>query len=706
MKTFDLTNAFFQKLILEKRATTPSKNFAKRYYLLVGIIFFFLSYSLSGQSLKTANSYFERSAFTKAIQAYETLLGNSKYNEKEHREILQNLALSYKSIQDSENAEKTYKKLLRFLDDPTPEIYLQFAQVLACNKKYNESANYYKLYAQVQNNDTRGMSFYEAYQNVYQFSKDSALYSVESAFFNSEFSDFSPMYYKNGLVFCSSRDNLVNQKSEYDQTAYLNLYYVSLNKETKIENFIWNKLYDKPDYTVDLFSKNLTSKLNDGPLTFSNNENQLIVTRNSKNNNKKLYRLKLFSSYFDPKQNDWTSLEELPFNNDDYSCEHPAFTPNNERLYFISDMPGGFGGTDVYFIEYKNQKWGSPQNLGPKINTEGDEKFPFIDAQGNLYFSSDGLAGIGGLDIFYAKIGEDGTPIDFPKNLGIPFNSPKDDFGYICDATNEFGYLSSNRKRGFYDDDIYAFRKNCKDYRIMVYDFETKKQLGNVNLSVSKNNEIQYFSQKGEEPFSVCIDRPSDYQFAIKKEGYVVKSFSFSDNIKDRNITFFVEKEQVKNLYNDVSNTQNSELVSSETPLEQRNIQKKVKKETNKKLPQSVTDLINNSVINFSYGQSSIRQDQEAKLDKIVKILKKYPSIKLEVCSHTDLRSSKEFNQKLSEERAAAVIAYLIKNNVTPQQLVPVGQGEDNPYIRCDAECPEIFHEKNRRTDFKIIAYN
>ncbi|TAF78535.1 MAG: flagellar motor protein MotB, partial [Runella slithyformis] len=445
-------------------------------------------------SLSEANQQFEKLAYAKAAELYEKALQtNPKDSSK--REVLTKLAYSYRQVRDTKNAERVYRLLVA--NGPTVTDYLYLAQALASNEKYDEAKEIYEKYANEQSEDGRGAEFSKAYTSIGKLSKNASSYTIEYLDINTNRAEFSPTFYKKGLMFVSARNEGVNVKRvfSWNQTPFLDLYELpdlsaigtqktsklggstTATTKTKVQSYnVGNDYYTSPtandtkitgNYNsgnskvaeplqdAPVASKNagksLNSKYHEGPVTFFKDGKKILFTRNNFNNGKYaqskdgINKLKLYSAEL--AGNDWKNIEELPFNSNEYSTGHPSLSKDEKLLYFVSDMPGGMGGTDIYVVKYEGGKWATPLNLGPAVNTKGNEMFPFVDDKGDLYFASDGLPGLGDLDVFYVKL-IDGMIPKKTKNLGAPINSSKDDFGLITDAERKNGFFSSNRRRG------------------------------------------------------------------------------------------------------------------------------------------------------------------------------------------------------------------------------------------------------------------
>ncbi|MGL4630261.1 MAG: OmpA family protein [Leadbetterella sp.] len=734
------------------------------------------SYS-QGKRLKQAHEAYQAFAYPTAVRLYEEMLKSKEIDTAHEKEVLSNLAMSYKKLQDFRNADFTYKELFKKYEDVLkPEDYLSYAQVLSSLDKKREAQRLYSKYGEHQSNDLRAKRFSIAYMDLEEFYKDSALYKIKyMEGINTIFPDFSPMYYENGLVFVSGRKETGAVKRIFTQneTPFLDLFWAATSEKPDYDALNSASLSSGDDYAggkdnpryknndfkpedIENFSKKINSKYHEGPFTFFKGYKKIIFTRNSDKSNKNgVKMLKLYIA--DKKGKDWGGIQELPFNSEEYSTGHPALSPDNRRLYFVSDMPGGFGGTDIYMIDYKDGVWGKPENLGKNINTEGNEMFPFVDAIGNLYFASDGLAGLGGLDIFYSHI-RMGMPFGQPQNLGAPINSPLDDFGLIADSQGKSGFFSSNRKKGYADDNIYAFEKGCKELQLLVYDNETKTPIQDVELRSARNgiNGMSYITNSSG-IVSVCIEKGHDFSFKTFKEGYKTGTVTYgtlsNSFTKKQMIKIFLDKtDRPMVAGNVVSDIDEKPIVGAKVTLTNEsdgseatvitgedgkyafqpqgdgaysmrvdkdfhtsNTEKIGFLEKNKKnilLNKNFGmiaeyDIISLNNIYFDRDKSEIRADAKRELDlRIVPLLQKHKGLKLELKAHTDSRSSAEYNQLLSEERALAVRRYLVGKGISSYQLISSAVGESELINNCgeDVDCNENQHQRNRRLEFKVVA--
>lgn len=754
--------------------------------LLLNIIGIF-SYAQSSR-LRTANAEFEKMAYAQALRYYEAFLGSDNNKKEQEKEALIKLAFCYRKLQDTKNAERVYKDLFKnFEEGLDSEQFLFYAQALANNGKYRESQKMYSRYGELQKEDFRGRKFTVAYMDNSAFYKDSALYNVDFVYpLNSKYSDFSPMFYENGLVFVSARNEGSGIKRVFiqNETPFLDLFLfsdtLSLRKETRksVEMALAslgsseksikpNKIQanenfdDMEEPEIEEFSKSINSKYHEGPVTFFKDYKKIVFTRNNynkgraKKSDKGVNMLKLFIA--SKKGNKWTDIKELPINSDQYSTGHPALSPDNRKMYFVSDMPGGFGGTDIYVVDYRDGSWGVPVNLGREINTEGNEMFPFVDEAGNFYFASDGHAGLGGLDMFYVEF-RNGVPFGGVENLGAPINSTKDDFGFITDAQRSHGYFSSNRRKGYSDDNIYAFTKGCNSLNLIVLNQETNEPLADTELRMVKNgvNKQRYITNSQGQT-SLCLESGSDFEFKAFKEGYEVGTITYGtmsnslakkqqlklylepskrplvrgrivsevdqrpiagatvrlENERDGSIETIITGvdgryvfQPVRDGKYSVTAVKDNYAINTESIGKIKNSKKNISVEQNFGMI-GEGDIFRLDNIYYDLDKSEIRTDAKKELEnKVIPILKKYPDIQIELRSHTDSRASEEYNLRLSAERAKSVVDYLIKKGISSSRLTAQGYGETELVNECDdsVKCSEVEHQQNRRTEFKILA--
>jgi len=376
----------------------------------------------------------------------------------------------------------------------------------------------------------------------------------------------------------------------------------------------------------------------------------------------------------------WSNITKLPFNSDDFQSGLPSLNVDETKLYFVSDREGGFGKTDIYVVDINSDgSYSDPVNLGPKINTEEREMFPFMSDDNILYFSSNGHAGYGSLDVFASKIFD--NTVSEPLNLEAPVNSPKDDFAYILKEELQKGYFSSNREDGKGDDDIYSFSEDdelfieCLQTVVgVVKDKETQALMPGTIVQVldEDGNQLQITAATEEEAsFSFKLPCDTKYQLVAMSDGYL-KLETPVKTINDLGGPDIVQ---------DLEMAQDFIMVGDEL-------------------------LVNINVIYFDLDKHNIRPDAAAELDRVVEVMTKYPELKIMASSHTDSRAEDDYNMKLSEKRAKASLDYIVAKGIDASRISSQGFGESQLVNECsdDKECSEQEHQLNRRTNFTVVA--
>ena len=452
-------------------------NLKRLVFSLLFIGFFAGITQAQGSKLKRAKSYMEKLNYTGAIELYNQIL-----EKNDNSEAKINLAACYLKVNDPVNAEYWYGQVVR-LPEAEPIHRLYYGQMLQRNGKCDLAKEWYEKYVEEVPDDLRGQYLVKAcdYEDELM-TKNAGIYEITHLDINSNLDDFSPAIYGDGLVFASERDRGTAVKREHCWTGnpFNELYYVDLNA-TEGSGDEGNVCTTYAPGNPDKFSKDLNSKFHDAAVSFSEDEQQIFFTRNNYLGGKTgksddgIIKLKVYSATVSG-ENDFKNVEGLPFNSDEYSVAHPTLTPDGNRLFFASDMPGGFGGMDLYVSEQENGRWGPPLNLGPSVNTEGNEIFPFYQKDKRLYFSSDGQIGLGGLDIYYMDDKDDGE-WGMIENMGYPINTISDDFGVVFNDEGVSGFFSSDRDGGSGRDDIYSFCKTASPVELLVYDEETKEPI-------------------------------------------------------------------------------------------------------------------------------------------------------------------------------------------------------------------------------------
>ena len=614
--------------------------------------------------LKEGDRLFERLAYKPAIEQYKQALNKDKNNIH----AIWRLAHSYRMTNDMDSAEFFFSKLVDKDADYDSMAYFYYGRALHANAKYDQAKDAYQKYLIKKPGDPRAILGIEATEMAEELKSAAPKYYVKTSPFNSAASDMAPTYFKDeSLVFVSDRraDDHSGKTFKWTGRPFYNVY-VAEKKDSLS--------FSKPTQLTG----SVNTKYHDGPVTFSPDYNTMYFTRtyydegffggSVKTDENDVVLLKIMSATFDSAKNKWSEPKDLPFVFKDYSVAHPTLSADGNTMYFSSNMPGGYGGLDLYKVTKNGNSWSEPQNLGTTVNTLGDELFPFIAVDSTLYFSSNTHPGLGGLDVFAAKMNTSGN-FDNVRNVGIPINSAKDDFGYIVAKNNLTGYFSSNREAGTGSDDIYMynFLKITLKGTVVEKDSEDTLQDAQVILINKRTNATDTIRTGADGSFTFDLDAETEYVIKGDKERYA-------------------QEEKTFNTYG----TTESRVIREVLAL--------------KKLGLDVTvDLYN---IYFDFDRSFIRRDASTDLDTLYKILNENPNISVEIGAHTDSRGSDIYNEKLSQRRAQAVVDYLIEKGIDRNRLEPKGYGEYKLTNECSngVNCTPIQHQRNRRAHFKVIG--
>ena len=720
-------------------------------YLLI-LPVFLLSLQISAQSpmTKTADKLFDRFKFQEAIKAYKKLI---RKDRKDRTYIYQKLGDAYSTIGQAEEAEKWYEKVVD-KKDIDPVYYFRYAMALRQNKKYNESIEWMRVYKRKSGmSDSRLQEFFKELDIVEKVKKDGLKAQLYNISINSPYTEYGGTYFKDNTIVYTT-NNI--KKSGKKVSSWDNLPFTDLKAA-----------YQEHDATftpADMDDKNINTDFHESSPTFNSDYTVMYFTRNNLDPKKKKhvidYNLKIYRSFW--KDGRWSVPEEVHFDSNDYSCAHPCLSKDNKTLYFVSDMPGTYGKSDIYKVSV-NPDWtlGEPENLGNKINTEGVETFPFIDQHGNLFFSSDGHAGLGGLDIFVAFY-VNGKYLML-KNIGLPYNSSKDDFSFILNDNEKEGFISSNRLGGNGFDDIYMFKTNEK-FKPLIYFVGYTKDENNYVVPNVKVDLYEGYNLVGKNismhngRFTFLVDPNKNYTIKAHKNNYddaeiKFNTFDMNQPVIKRDVILqqkqkikgcvadYETKEALENvevkIYGHNADTEQKFVIYTdkkgcfdfEVPVKSRHKEVVYEFEFRKDLYLPKRDMFRNQLgqdsinwinpdkqrvllmklklepIYFDLDKADIRPDAAVELDKIVELLNKYPNIKLSMESHTDSRNTDEYNLKLSERRAKSTMQYLIDHGIDPARLQAKGFGESRPVNHCvdGVKCSEKEHQMNRRTEFMII---
>ena len=606
--------------------------------------------SLSAQNAATkkADKLFNRYEYVAAAEEYLKLVDNGKSDAYVYKQ----LADTYFNMFNTTEAARWYAKAVE--TDQDAETYYRYAQMLKASGKYEESNKQMQKFATMAPNDQRAKTFKENPNYVPKLLDKQKAYDVKSLDISSDKSDFGAVLYDNQMYFTSAR-NGSRKDYGWNEEPYLDIYKADYNIDGTITNAA----------TVS----ELNSKYHDGPLTISTDGNTVYFASDSfressfekdKKNNLKLGRNNLFVA---TKQNGkWGKAISLPFNSNDYSTSSPSLSRDGKTLYFSSDMPGSIGGVDIWKVGVNpDGTFGTPENLGAKVNTEGNESFPFIaDDNSSLFFASSGRQGLGGLDVFHIDLNKGAQAI----NIGKPVNTEKDDFAFSFNKAKNLGFFSSNRNG---NDDIFLATPVCGvEVLTIVTNAKTGEILANASVSIvdDKKNVIatKTTNEKGEVSYDVECEKA--YSIQASKDGFESNVFAV---IKTKGGQTKIE-----------AALQPIDVIVTET------------------------EIVLNPIF-FEYNKSNITQDGAFELDKLIQVMKNNDKLVILAKAHTDNRGSDVYNLNLSDRRAKATRQYVISKGISASRISAKGMGETEPKVDCKEACTEEQYAQNRRSEFLIV---
>lgn len=642
-------------------------------YLLAFVL---ISTSVFGQTTgkqKRGDKRFNSFSFVQSVKTFEKKAQDT--TAKEHYTV-RKLADAYIMIREPEKALPLYKRAVEQEDIPK-EYYLRYAQTLRATGDYKESKVWMKKYKESGGEeDSRTKLFFKSDDLASAIFNSEDHNTIEKLKINTEYNDFGAVVLNDSLlVFASSRD---------DGTATQRIY--GWDEQPLMDVFVTSFANGNVESTTKL-EGDVNTKHHDGPVTFNGDGTKMYFSRNNYYENKKLkddsgiMHVGIYSAEL--VEGKWVNVKQSNLTSSQYTVYHPSLSKDGKQLYFASDMPGGFGGMDIYVSNVnEDASLGEPKNLGAAINTEGNEVFPMVHHEDNtLYFSSDGHVGLGLLDVFAAVRGEDGSMVN-AINLAEPINSKKDDFGYYLSDDTFSGFVSSNRKGGAGGDDIYAFKRIpplLMKGKIVDAINNAPIAGAKVVLKTNSGEDLATFITNEDGYYEQIIPRERNFVLVGSKDTYqeMVKTFDTKGLSKQREVIVDLNLGLIPVL--------------------------------------DVEVLADLNTIYFDFDKSYIRPDAAEELDKVVKLMvEEYPEMVIRLESHTDSRFSDEYNLKLSGRRAASTYLYLIDNGVDASRiteyegfgesmLLDVKTADGTKVCSNGVKCTEAEHQLNRRTEFIII---
>lgn len=635
--------------------------------------------------MKDADQAYRNRQFFNAIELYKQAYTKAKKADQKAK-ILFRTGVSYHEINDFKGAETYYQKAIaaKYAD---PEAILKLADCLKDQMKYDAAIVEYQNYKKANPSDPRGDLGVKSCELAQKWKDTPSRYKIENmALINSKEEDFSPVFSDkkaSTLMFTSTREGAIGKTDLTTGQLHSDLYETKLDKNGK-----WS--------TPIPLSTNISTAFNEGAASISKKGDLMFLTRCPESKGKKL-GCQLFLA---KKQGSgWAEPALLPFikADDSISFRHPALSPDGTTLYFSSNMPGGYGGSDLWMAKYdaKGNSWGQPVNLGATINTPGKEGYPYVSDDGKfLYFSSNYHPGMGGLDIFKAEIGQGNKFTKSPENLKFPLNSAADDFGIIFEGKKQRGYFSSNREGGKGSDDIWSFYLPPLIFNLkgMAVSSGGSKSVGkgepienakiklvgsdgNLNEAATGKDGTYTFKLKENVTYTVTVETSKQTVSATYKDGYLAS--------KDQGVLSTVGVQESKDFVKDF------EL----TPVERE---------------------IRFPAVLYELAKADLKPESKDSLNFLYQTLIDNPTIIIQLSSHTDSRGSDAKNQILSQARAQSCVDYLANEKKIPlARLQAKGFGETRLLVKDDVinkaktkEEKEALHQKNRRTVFSIVSWD
>ena len=621
----------------------------KKIYLTLSFVIASGLLSAQNKDTKTADKLFDRYEYVDAAKEYLKLTEKGKADNYVYKQ----LADSYYNVFNTKEAVKWFAKATEEKQDA--ETYYKYAQMLKAEGNYAEADKQMKQFASLAPNDQRAKTFNSNPQYLPTLKSQAKLYDVVKSDISSDKTDFGAVLTNDNNVYFSSSRNTSKKNSNWNEEPYLDLYKATYNANKTISEAV----------AVD----NLNTRWHDGPASVSSdgsvmyygsesfNEKEYVKDKEKKAKFGKIYLYKATNS-----GGSWSNSKPLPFNNAAYDVRNPSISKDGKTLYFSSNMPGGMGGEDIWKVSVNGDEYGTPENLGAKINTEANESFPFITDDNVLFFSSNGKQGFGGLDVFKIDLSKGTDAV----NVGAPVNTEKDDFAFTYNTAKKVGFFSSNRGG---NDDIYIADPVCNFKAItVVKDKVTGKEIDGalVLLTGEKQKTLSSLTTDSSGKSISEFNCMTSYSGQVSKQGY------------------------------------ESEVFNVDIPNDAVGTDFKVDVVLNPILPIITEKEVILQPIFFEFNKSNITQQGAAELDKLVQVMVEHPNMVIFAKSHTDSRGSDKYNLNLSDRRAKSTVQYLVSKGIAKDRISGQGFGESEPKVACD-NCTEEEYAQNRRSEFLIV---
>jgi len=646
--------------------------------LIFLLSFLILAFAFDGfAQIKKANRMYDLFKYSRAVPYYQKAAKSSK--EDVRKEATIKLADCYRYINDPQEARSWYMRAVEF-DNIDPVNFFYLGQAARAMQEYDQAREAFLRYAELVPNDPRG-SVYAGYCDlmVDWAAKGESAEVKNVRNLNSQYSDFGPAFFGDGLIYASDRNPSLLEDKRYGWTNfnYLNLY----QAEPRYFKDFWRDMNNPVT-----MSTRFNQTYHDGPAYFTPDNNMIFLTRTrieKVRQGKSDILTFMLKIYYGELSNGKVEYKDFPFNSNNYSVGHPTVSNDGNTMIFVSDMPGGNGGSDLYQTVLSGGLWTTPVNLGITINSFGNEVFPTLVNDSILYFASDGHPGYGGLDIFVSR--NINGEWSVPENLYAPINSSYDDFSIAVNKDLSSGFFSSNRPGGLGNDDIYAFRNARPAVKTIsippvlpqplvmkgvVKDKSSGKPLEGANVFIlnTKTNKVKVLQTGPDGIYSMPAEKEILYLSKAVKPDFIDDCLNFRIAQGDTSKQFNIPRDLL---------------------LDKLEVNKSFRVEN----------------IYYDLDKWFIREDAKPALDNLVDVMKKYP-ISAELSSHTDSRATNAYNEELSQKRAEAAVRYIVLQGIDPSRLVARGYGENNLVNQCadGVTCTEDEHQANRRTEFKILS--
>ena len=630
------------------------KNIQK--YLLITLLSG-LSVTAQNKDTKRADKHFNRFEFVEAAEEYSKLVEDGKGDSY----VYGQLAESYYNVFNTEEAERWYAKALETSD--SPEMIFKYSQMLKANGKYEASNVQMARFAEMRPSDDRAIAYKKNPDYLPKILEKGKKFNIQNMSFNSKYSDFGGTL-QDGKLYITSARNTSRRTYGWNEEPFLDIYEMSKNA-------------DGTYLAAALVEDKVNTKYHEGVVSFSPDGNTMYFSRESFF--EKMYekdsitknRYSVLQLFKATKEGDkWSNVEGFAINSENYSVKNPSVSADGKTLYFASNMPGGYGLFDIYKASINDDgTLGEAENLGQKVNTQGQEMFPYISSNGTLYFSSNGHLGLGNLDVFHTKeIDGKMAPV---RNIGVPINSNADDFAFRLDEESGEGFVSSNREGGVGSDDIYAIKKLQPLCDVLITGTVTDSKTGNPINAAS----VTMYDSKGNKVLSKVTDSDGTVEFIVEcGEGSALEVSM--DGYESKRVT--VEGSEEEEVAVAIALDPIEEIVA--------------------------VDRVNLDPIYFDFDKSNITSQAAFELDKLVQVMQKYPEMVISVSSHTDSRGSASYNMALSDRRAKTTVSYVVSKGIDRSRITGSGKGESEPKEDCGSGCTEEQHQMNRRSDFIIVS--